>query len=307
MATAASTRAGPETGRRPGLPQGLRNRDEAVGRALVFVSGLGHYELRLNGQVVADSFLAPGWTDYRKTCLYNTYDVTAMLKPGANAIGALSAPASSTSTGSATASWSSPTACPCSSSSSTSSMPRAGARRSSAVRTGGRPPAVTFSSIYGGEDYDARLEQADWDAAGFDDSAWKAALAVRGPQGRLEPERDWPLQVMAKIPVKAVKSPRPASLSMTSDRTPRESSASGSVAGADKRSPSRRESCWTIAASSTRPCRARPIGCPTPLRAKGSRRWTAALHLLRLPLRPGRRGRPRRDGRGRRTRPASWA
>ena len=76
----------------PAFRKAFETRDEAVGRALVFVSGLGHYELRLNGQVVADSFLAPGWTDYRKTCLYNTYDVTAMLKPGANAIGALVGP-----------------------------------------------------------------------------------------------------------------------------------------------------------------------------------------------------------------------
>jgi alpha-L-rhamnosidase len=34
--------------------------------ALVFISGLGHGELRLNGQKVGDRVLDPGWTDYRK-------------------------------------------------------------------------------------------------------------------------------------------------------------------------------------------------------------------------------------------------
>ena len=35
-----------------------------VAQALLFVSGLGHYEAYLNGAKVGDRFLAPGWTDY---------------------------------------------------------------------------------------------------------------------------------------------------------------------------------------------------------------------------------------------------
>ena len=36
--------------------------------------------------------MAPGWTDYRERVLYQTYDVTALVKSGKNAIGALLAP-----------------------------------------------------------------------------------------------------------------------------------------------------------------------------------------------------------------------
>ena len=40
-----------------------------------------------NGEQVGDQFLAPGWTDYRKRIQHQTYDVTALLREGANAIG----------------------------------------------------------------------------------------------------------------------------------------------------------------------------------------------------------------------------
>ena len=48
--------------------------------AMIFVSGLGHYELRLNGEKVGSSVLDPGWTDYKKRALYASYDVTALLR-----------------------------------------------------------------------------------------------------------------------------------------------------------------------------------------------------------------------------------
>jgi hypothetical protein len=60
-----------------------------VSRAVVYSSGLGQYELRLNGQNVTDAVLAPGWTDYAHTILYNAYDVTPLLQPGTNAFGVL--------------------------------------------------------------------------------------------------------------------------------------------------------------------------------------------------------------------------
>jgi hypothetical protein len=58
------------------------------------------------------------------------------------------------------------------------------------------PSPVIFSSIYGGEDYDARLEQEGWDQPGFDDRNWKESLATREPLGVLKPESDYPLKIM---------------------------------------------------------------------------------------------------------------
>jgi len=185
-------------------------RDDPVERALVFVSGLGHYELRLNGRAAGDSFLAPGWTDYRKTCLYNTHDVMGILKPGKNAIGvavgngffnvnreryhklviAYGFPMVIVKL----------------------DILYASGRRETVIsdsdwRTA--PSPITFTSIYGGEDYDARLEQPGWDDASFVESSWRNAIAVTGPGGRLEPEREFPLEVMDEIGVKTIAEPRP--------------------------------------------------------------------------------------------------
>ena len=60
-----------------------------VQRAVLHVTALGLYEVHINGQRVGDHVLAPDWTDYRKRVRYQAYDVTALLKRGDNAIGAL--------------------------------------------------------------------------------------------------------------------------------------------------------------------------------------------------------------------------
>ncbi|MBP1659539.1 MAG: secreted protein, partial [Candidatus Aminicenantes bacterium] len=184
--------------------------NETVERALVFVCGLGQYELRLNGRRVGDAFLSPGWTDYRKTSLYNTYDVTELLAPGTNAIGAVVGPGffnvNRERYRKLVIAYGLPMLI------AKLEIRYASGRRETVVSGPGwrtAPSPITFSSIYGGEDYDARLEQPGWDRAGFDDSSWKNALVVGGPGGRLESERDGPLKVMAEIPAKSVASPRP--------------------------------------------------------------------------------------------------
>jgi len=63
--------------------------DGAVASARVYVTSLGLYELHLNGQRVGDGLLTPGWTAYDKHLQYQTYDVTALLAEGENALGAL--------------------------------------------------------------------------------------------------------------------------------------------------------------------------------------------------------------------------
>ena len=53
-------------------------------RALVNVCGLGEYEMTLNAAKVGNDLFPSGWTQYKKTCLYDTYDITAMLRTGTN-------------------------------------------------------------------------------------------------------------------------------------------------------------------------------------------------------------------------------
>lgn len=60
--------------------------DKPVKRATLYICGLGMYEAYINGKKVGDQVLAPAPTDYRKTVLYNAFDVTQMLTEK-NAIG----------------------------------------------------------------------------------------------------------------------------------------------------------------------------------------------------------------------------
>ncbi|MFI5234443.1 MAG: alpha-L-rhamnosidase N-terminal domain-containing protein, partial [Gemmatimonadales bacterium] len=57
--------------------------------ARIYVTSLGLYELHLNGQRVSRDLFTPGWTSYTKRLQYQTYDVTHLLVPGENAIGAI--------------------------------------------------------------------------------------------------------------------------------------------------------------------------------------------------------------------------
>jgi len=60
-----------------------------VARARLYVTALGVYEARINGTVVGDHVLSPGWTSYRHRLRYQTFDVTGLLRVGRNAIGAM--------------------------------------------------------------------------------------------------------------------------------------------------------------------------------------------------------------------------
>ncbi|MGD8413758.1 MAG: family 78 glycoside hydrolase catalytic domain, partial [Candidatus Latescibacterota bacterium] len=59
-----------------------------VRRARLYVTSLGLYEMHLNGDVVGDAVLTPGWTSYDHRLQYQTYDVTNQVRAGANTIGA---------------------------------------------------------------------------------------------------------------------------------------------------------------------------------------------------------------------------
>ncbi len=63
--------------------------DGEVARARLYVTALGVYEVEINGVRVGDHVLAPGWTSYEHRLRYQTYDVTDLLRSGANAIGAV--------------------------------------------------------------------------------------------------------------------------------------------------------------------------------------------------------------------------
>ena len=183
---------------------------QPVARALLFVSGLGHYEAYLNGEKVGDRFLAPGWTDYDRTVLYDAFDVTARLRVGPNAIAAIVgngfhhiAPERYHKLAIAYG-WPKLLAA--------LRIEYADGHRET-VSTGpawkAAPSPITFTSIYGGEDFDARLEPEGWTATDFDDTGWGRAAAATPPAGRLQVETDHPLRVMETLRPVSVKATAP--------------------------------------------------------------------------------------------------
>ena len=156
-------------------------------RALINICGLGQYELTLNGKKVGDDFLSPGWTKYDATCLYDTLDITRELQRGQNAIGIELGNGMYNSLGSGRF---------------TKFKRSFGQQQAIAQirleyadgsvefigtdnswKTSAGP--ITFNTIYGGEDLDARLIQCCWNKPGFDDSKWAPAILLNGPGGEL--------------------------------------------------------------------------------------------------------------------------
>ncbi|HTL72741.1 MAG TPA: family 78 glycoside hydrolase catalytic domain [bacterium] len=159
-------------------------------RAVIHISGVGQYELSANGEKVGDDILSPGWTDYRKTVLYDTFDITHQLKPGDNAVGLILGNGmynlqpdyqryvkflNSFGQLKAIAQLLLEYA--------DGSVETIVTDKSWQVA----PGPITFDNIFGGEDFDARLVQTGWDKSEFKpDSKWTAALETTGPGGALK-------------------------------------------------------------------------------------------------------------------------
>jgi alpha-L-rhamnosidase len=156
-------------------------------RALVNVCGLGQYELTLNGSKVSGDLLAPGWSKYDKTCLYDTYDVTAQLRAGLNAAGIFlgNGMYNVKETGRYTKFANS--FGPLKTIAQLQLEYPDGLTEIIATDDHWRvaPGPITFSSIYGGEDFDARLNPEGWDTPEFNDDSWNLAQVVDGPGGKL--------------------------------------------------------------------------------------------------------------------------
>jgi hypothetical protein len=158
-------------------------------RALVNICGLGQYELTLNGKKVGDDFLSPGWTKFDKTCLYDTRDLTADLRRGANAVGIelgdgmYKVPA----TRFVPPGWSPYSFGPQKAIAQIRLEYADGSVEIFGTDENWRvaPGPITSASIYSGEDFDARLVQNGWNKIKFDDSKWSPAIAVNGPGGEL--------------------------------------------------------------------------------------------------------------------------
>ncbi len=182
-----------------------------VASARLYVTALGAYQVSVNGRRVGDQVLSPGWMDFREHVPYQVYDVTALVKTGANVVGAYLAPG-----------W--------------YTTPLMWFRQG--YNYGDTPPAlkaqlrvehidgsiqwivtdaawkadvspISKAEIYDGESYDARRVQAGWDAASFSDSAWKPAVEIQPTEPKIVAQYFPPVRVEKVLVAKAVTSPRP--------------------------------------------------------------------------------------------------
>ncbi len=182
---------------------------KAVKRAMVYVSGLGHYELSINGKRVGSSVFAPMWSDYDKTVYYNIYDVEKLLEPGGNAVGVLLGNgfynvSELTRYQKLLRSFGPPTLF------FRMDVEYADGTASSVASDNSwkyAPSPITYNSIFGGEDYNALLEQHGWDTPEFDDSGWRNVVVQEPPAGRLRAQLMPPVKVMQKFGVKRVINP----------------------------------------------------------------------------------------------------
>lgn len=169
-----------------------------VKRATVFISGLGHFELSLNGKKVGDNFLDAGWTKYDKQALYVGFDITKSLEEGKNTFGVMLGNGFY---------YIPPVKGRYRKLKGMFGLPKMICRLKVEFQDGSEqnlysdnswktaPSPITFSSIYGGEDYNANLEQKGWDMPNFDESLWRNAIVVEG-HTRLSPQLIEPVKIM---------------------------------------------------------------------------------------------------------------
>ena len=174
-----------------------------VREATLDICGLGLYECYINGTKVGEDVLTPNPTDYRKTLLYNTYEVTEMLASGPNAIGVALGPGRFYAIQQH--------------------------YKPHKVRNFGYPKLwlrlhivyadgredwivsreqgwkltaegpVRSANEYDGEVYDARLELGDWTRPGYDDGRWLPARRSALPDGTLRPSPSPSMRVMQTL------------------------------------------------------------------------------------------------------------
>ncbi len=185
--------------------------NKKIESATASISGLGLFELQLNGQKVGDHVLEPGLTEYDKRAMYITFDVTRQLGVGKNAIGVILGNG------------------------------RYYAMRSHTpvdMRTFGLPKLlmqidVTYAdgsketitsdqswklttdgpiranNEYDGEVYDATKNLTGWSNSGFNDAKWIKPELVDGPKGEIVAQMNEPIRVTDIVTPKSVKEVRP--------------------------------------------------------------------------------------------------
>lgn len=215
------------------LRKNLKTSRRKILNAMVYICGLGHYELSVNGKKIGDSEFAPLWSDYDKTVYYQLYDVTPyIIRNARNAIHVLLG-------------------------NGMFNVQRLG-RYTKLQTSFGAPKLmfkmivnysdgsqqilrsddswkwtfspITYNCIYGGESYDARQEQPSAYYGDFEDKDWNDAAIVEAPSGKLCVQTAPPVKIMEHYDIKSWRKIPADSLAVVSDKMKRTVDATAFVA-----------------------------------------------------------------------------
>jgi alpha-L-rhamnosidase len=186
-----------------------------IKQARAYISGLGYYELYINGAKIGDHVLSPNQTNYDRqkvekwsesrignmntTVLYETFDITSALKSGENAFGVILGNGwyIQADRPNDTMLW--------------YDTPRLLAQFEIEYEDGKKEiissdeswkcnlSPICYNGLHSGEIYDARMEQKGWNETAFDDSKWQNAVSVRPPTGTLKAQVSPPDRVIQTI------------------------------------------------------------------------------------------------------------
>ncbi|ETS79032.1 hypothetical protein PFICI_08885 [Pestalotiopsis fici W106-1] len=177
----------------------------SVTQARAYALGLGVQSVHINGNELTDEVLAPGYSNYNKTLIYTTYNISTYLTPGTNSIGVELGRGL----------W---------------NTQKAIGRRYQKITTAGQPLKLIAqleytcadgtsytvasddswrtsidgplreSSWYGGEEYDATRELTGWsDPNGNVTDTWDLATITAGPAGQFQGPRYPALKIVEEI------------------------------------------------------------------------------------------------------------
>ncbi len=180
-----------------------------IKQAVVYLSGLGLYELYLNGEKIGDQVLAPAPTEYDKRVFYNTFDVTDHIRSGENAIGTV------LGNGRFFTMRSGPSDIPTITNFGYPKMllqleiryedgtlQNIGSDNDWKLTTAG---PILSNNEFDGEDYDANLEMPGWASNGFDDKRWMPAQRVAAPADLIVSQMNPPIKIMDSLKPVSVK------------------------------------------------------------------------------------------------------
>ena len=182
--------------------------EKPIRRATLHIAGMGMYELFINGKQIGDQVLAPAPTDYRRTILYNSFDVTEEVQQNAtNAIGVVLGNGRYYTMRQNYKPY---------------KIPNFGYPKmrlnliiefedgsvqkvasDQSWRLTARGP-IRSNNEYDGEIYDARMELGEWTKAGYDDSKWLKAQRTSIPDGTLRGNTAPNMKVMRRLPARSV-------------------------------------------------------------------------------------------------------